>query len=132
MAAFDVMSGIVRWTGAALRLFFTLTNASLLFITLLSHKHSKQQTHSSEEGKEFVLFYLFSVLFFCLNQAVTRSNPQSNDRRSLTLIKGAQLTRGPEVTFIRRLVKVYFSLALNTNTRLPDGTGAVYLQLRCL
>lgn len=45
---------------------------------------------------------------------MTRGNPESNGCRSLTLIKGGQLTKGPGVTFIRRLVKVYFSLALNT------------------
>ncbi len=59
--------------------------------------------------------------------AVTRSNPQSNDHHSLTLIKGGQLTGGPGVTFIRRLVKVYFGLALNT--RGADRTGAGYLDL---
>ena len=58
---------------------------------------------------------------------MTRSNPRSNDRRSLTLIKGGQLTRGPGVTFIRRLVKVYFSLALNTAG--AHRTGAGYLDL---
>lgn len=64
-------------------------------------------------------------LAFCLTPAVTRSNLQSNDRRSLTLIKGGQLTGGPGVTFIRRLVKVYLRLALNTEGGMAGQTGRV-------
>lgn len=52
-----VLSGIVRRTGAALRL-CTLTNACTLFITAFAHKHSK------DKGNNLCCFtaYLFSSL----------------------------------------------------------------------
>lgn len=92
-----------------------------------TNRHRKARTQN--KSKEFELFYcLFSLLpllFFTLSvstPAVTRCNPQSNDCHSLTLIKGAQLTRGPRVAFIRWHVKVCFSLALNTTG--ADRRGA--------
>lgn len=122
--AFHVLSGIVSRTGAALRL-CTLTNARMLFVTLFAHKHKHSKATRELRTRKRICAILLPACFpsfslflsFCLSPAVTRSNPQSNDRRSLTLIKGGQLTRGPGVTFIRRLVKVYFSLALNTGGR---------------
>lgn len=110
-----VLSGIVSEAGAAPRL-----------CNINKRTHAKI-TNTAKAWKRFrtgknifavllpACFPPLSPLFlsFCLSPAVTRSNPESNDHRSLTLIKGGQLTGGPGVTFIRRLVKVYFSLALN-------------------
>lgn len=87
---------------------------------------TQTQQESSGQGKEFVLFYcrlVFSPAFsFRLRPVVTRSNPQSNDCRCLTLIKGGQLTRGPGVTFIRRLVKGLFSSGFKHKGG-PTGRG---------
>lgn len=121
--AFHALSEMVSRAGAALRL-CTLTNA---YCHTHTYKHSEAKRVLCTRDI-IILWYFTACLFsllppfflpsfflsFCLSPAVTRSNPESNGCRSLTLIKGGQLTKGPGVTFIRRLVKVYFSLALNT------------------
>lgn len=110
--ASHALSETVSRAGAALRL-SALTNGGCL-----SRAHVQAQAERSENrGNHFVLFYRLPVfspsfhfsfpsffLLSCLSPAVTRSNPESNGCRSLTLIKGGQLTKGPGVTFIRRLV----------------------------
>lgn len=110
-----VLSGIVSEAGAAPRL-CNINKRTQAKITNTAKAWKRFRT-----GKTIFAVLLpacFPPLYplflsFCLSPAVTRSNPESNDHRSLTLIKGGQLTGGPGVTFIRRLVKVYFSLALN-------------------
>lgn len=122
-----VMSGIVSRTGAAPRLF--RINKCMHAVHRTPLRTRAQTQHSDADlgtGKIICAILLptcFSLFFFsfCLTPAVTQSNPQPNDGSSLTLIKGGQLTAGLGVTFIRRLVKVFFSLALNKSVGRQDG-----------
>lgn len=125
----------VSRTGAPLR------RCALSNNTQAVHSVQKKVEQCSEQGWESVQFNYLPVLVFfsflllprllflsfSFTPAVTRSNPQSNDGCSLTLIKGGPLERGPRITFIRRLVKVYFSLALHWNTKtLTESIGDIW------